>query len=177
MTDRRVALLRGINVGRAKRVAMADLRSLFESLGFDDVRTLLNSGNVVFTVRPSEDGDLAARIEAAFLRRVGFSSRVTILTGADLQDVLRDDPFGPIVTDPSRYLVAVLNARADRERLEPLVRQDWGPEQLALGHRAAYLWCPDGVLGGTLVEAVGRALGDRVTMRNWRTLERIGSAL
>ena len=59
MTDRRVALLRGINVGRAKRISMGDLRALFTGLGYGDVRTLLNSGNVVFTVARKNAGDQA----------------------------------------------------------------------------------------------------------------------
>ena len=71
MAATHVALLRGINVGRAKRVAMADLRSLVERLGYTDVRTLLNSGNVVFTSTSARSGGAEARIEAAIAARLG----------------------------------------------------------------------------------------------------------
>jgi uncharacterized protein (DUF1697 family) len=68
-TGYQVALLRGINVGRAKRVAMADLRALVESLGYGDARTLLNSGNVVFAVPAAAKGDAASRIEKSLATR------------------------------------------------------------------------------------------------------------
>src|ERR1700704_4724623 len=74
VADRRVALLRGVNVGKAKRVAMADLRKLVEGLGYGDVRTLLNSGNVLFTVPAGMTGDAAARIENAIGARLGVAT-------------------------------------------------------------------------------------------------------
>jgi len=82
VSERRVALLRGINVGRAKRLAMADLRALVEDLGYGDVRTLLNSGNIIFTVPRTKRGDAAARIEKAIASRLGVSARVYVLTAA-----------------------------------------------------------------------------------------------
>ena len=82
--ERYVALLRGINVGKAKRVAMADLRAALESLGYTDVATLLNSGNAVFTAPPAAAGRAAADIQAAVLARTGVSSRVTVLDAEEL---------------------------------------------------------------------------------------------
>src|SRR5262245_22647522 len=81
---RRVALLRGINVGTANRIAMADLRKLFERLGHRDVATLLNSGNVVFTGKGKSARDDAAGVEAALLARHRIKSRVTVLDGKDV---------------------------------------------------------------------------------------------
>jgi uncharacterized protein (DUF1697 family) len=75
--------------------------------------------------------------------------------------------------DPSRLLVAVLGHPADRARLVPLAREDWSPEALGLGKRVAYLWCADGILASRLAEAVGRALGDAVTSRNWATMTKL----
>ena len=82
MAASHVALLRGINVGTAKRVAMADLRGVLTGLGYDDVRTLLNSGNVVFSA-PPRSGDPSKRIEKEIEKKLGVSSRVTVLTAAD----------------------------------------------------------------------------------------------
>lgn len=172
-TGRQVALLRGINVGRAKRVAMADLRALIEELGYSDVRTLLNSGNVVFTAPGVKPGDAAARIEEALPRRTGVSSRITVLTAEELAAAVRENPLLDVAGDPTRLLVSVLNSTADRRRLEPLQQQDWAPEVLALGTRVAYIWCPDGLLASKLPEAVGKALGDAVTTRNWATLTKL----
>jgi uncharacterized protein (DUF1697 family) len=169
-TGRQVALLRGINVGRAKRVAMADLRALVADLGYRDVRTLLNSGNVVFTASGEAPGDAASRIEKALAARLGVSSRVTALTAADVGAAVAGNPLLEVADNPSRLLVAFLADPADRRRLEPLLSTDWAPEMLALGARVAYLWCPPGVLASRLSEAVGRALGDAVTTRNWATV-------
>ena len=89
---RYVALLRGINVGRAKRVAMGDLRALVEALGFTDVRTLLNSGNVVFSGAAANPADLAARLERALANRLGVSSTIVVLTSGDVQTIVDDRP-------------------------------------------------------------------------------------
>ena len=173
MSGRHVALLRGINVGTAKRVAMADLRAMVEGLGYREVRTLLNSGNVVFTGPDAAPAKAAARIEAALVEQLGISARVTVLTAAEVAAAVRQNPLGKIADDPSRLLVTVLNDPADRKRLQPLVRQDWAPEALALGTRVAYLWCADGILDSRLWKAVERALGKGVTSRNWSTILKI----
>jgi uncharacterized protein (DUF1697 family) len=169
-----VALLRGINVGRAKRVAMADLRALVEGLGYGDVRTLLNSGNVVFTAPRATKAAVAAdRIEKALVAKLGVASRITVLTGAELAAVVAENPLADVATDPARMLVAVPASTADRARLEPLAAQSWAPDVLAVGGRVAYLWCPGGILESRLITALGRALGDAVTTRNWATMTKL----
>ncbi len=170
-----VALLRGINVGRAKRVSMADLRSLVEGLGYGNARTLLNSGNVVFNVPAVARGDAATRIEDAMTQRLGVSARVTVLPATELATIVAKNPHGKIATDPSRFLVAVLKDPADRKRLVPLTRQDWGREALGLGPRVAYLWCAGGILESPLLASVSRLLGDGVTTRNWATLTKLAA--
>lgn len=173
MAERQVALLRGINVGRAKRVAMADLRALVAELGYADVRTLLNSGNVVYTAPGVAPDEAAARIEEAIRARLGITSRVTVLTAAEVAAAVAGNPLGEVADNPSLLFVAVLRDPADRDKLEPLAGRDWGREVLALGERVAYLWCPEGSMGSQLPEAVGRALGDAVTTRNWATLTKL----
>jgi uncharacterized protein (DUF1697 family) len=165
-----VALIRGINVGRAKRIAMADLRALLEALGYGEVRTLLNSGNVVFTAAAKPARDAAGRIERGIVERLGVSARVTVLSAKDLAAAIAANPLLPVATDHARLLVAVLNRPADRARVEALAGRDWAPESMALGDRVAYLWCADGILDSRLATAVGRALGDGVTSRNWTTM-------
>jgi len=165
-----VALLRGINVGTAKRVAMADLRALVEDLGYRNARTLLNSGNVVFDVLGASRTDPATRIEKAMAARLGVSARVIVITANELDTIIAGNPLLKLATDPARLFVIVLGAPADRKRLEPLVKQDWAPGKLALGKRVAYLWCPEGQLESRLAIAVGRAHGEAGTARNWNTM-------
>ncbi len=167
---RRVALIRGINVGRAKRVAMAELRALVEGLGYVGVRTLLNSGNLVFTAPGTAPAENAARIQEALAERTGISARVTVLTAAELAAAVAENPLLPIACNPSRLLVAFLADSPDLARLDVLAEREWTPEALALGSRVAYLWCPEGVLASHLHKAVSRALGDAVTARNWATV-------
>jgi uncharacterized protein (DUF1697 family) len=164
-----IALIRGINVGRAKRVAMADLRALVEGLGYGDVRTLLNSGNLVFSTRAAP-GAAAARIEKALAADLGVTALVTVLTAADLAAIIAANPLLEVAVNPSRLLVAVLRNPGDRPKLEPLLKQNWAKERLALGSRVAYLWCPDSILASPLAGAVNRILGDAVTARNWATM-------
>ncbi len=173
MAGRMVALIRGINVGHAKRVAMADLRALVEGLGYGEVQTLLNSGNVVFSAPPAAPAAAAARIEKAMAERIGVSARVIVLTAAELAAAVAGNPLLPRADNPSRLLVAVYADPKGGARLEPLTKQDWSPGALALGPHVAYLWCPDGLMASPLAQAVGGALGDAVTMRNWTTLTKL----
>jgi uncharacterized protein (DUF1697 family) len=173
MTRAHVALLRGINVGRAKRVAMADLRGLVARLGYSDVRTLLNSGNIVFSVPRAVRGNHAARIEQAIATRLHVSTRVIVLTAAELEVVVEANPLGPVADDPSRLLVHVLANSADRARLVPLTREDWAPEALALGARVAYLWCANGILKSNLAVSLNRVIGEAATSRNWATITKL----
>jgi uncharacterized protein (DUF1697 family) len=172
-TTRQIALLRGINVGRAKRVAMADLRQLLGELGYTDVRTILNSGNVVFDCSKRDAAQSATRIEEALVLKLGVGSRVTVLDAAHFDQVVADNGLLDVADDPSRLMVAVLNNPADRSKLEPLARQAWQPEAFALGRWAAYLWCADGVLASRAAAAVGAVLGDAVTTRNWSTIMKL----
>jgi uncharacterized protein (DUF1697 family) len=165
-----VALLRGINVGKAKRVAMADLRALFEDLGYREVRTLLNSGNVIFTSSSKVPATAAARIQTAMAAKLGVSARIMLLSAAELATVVAENPLGKIAKDPSRLHVCVLADPADRSKLKTLLKQDWGKERVAVGTHAAYVWCPEGIIASPAHGALARALGDAVTSRNWATV-------
>jgi uncharacterized protein (DUF1697 family) len=168
-----VALLRGINVGRAKRVAMADLRAAVEGLGFREVRTLLNSGNVLFTAPGSSRGNPAARLEKAIAMELGVASRVTALTAEDLATIVSENPLTEVADNPSRLMVTIATNPADLARLAPVARQRWAPEVLAVGSRAAYVWVPGGVAESLAFAAIAKLLGDGITTRNWATLTKL----
>ncbi|MGK5044156.1 DUF1697 domain-containing protein [Janthinobacterium sp. GB1R12] len=174
--SQQVALLRGINVGRAKRVAMADLRKLLGDLGFADVRTVLNSGNVVYDGGAVAPAEAAARIEEALVLKLGVAARVTVLSASQFAELVEQNTLAP-AADAARLLTLVLNNPADVQRLAPLLQQPWQPEALALGRWAAYAWCPDGVLASKVVAALGVLLGDGVTSRNWATMQKLHALL
>jgi uncharacterized protein (DUF1697 family) len=175
MSDTFVALIRGINVGRADRVAMADLRDLLRDLGYGDVNTLLNSGNAVFSAPGAIAEDVAVRTQEALAARLGVNARVVAISASDLAAAIAENPLSDAADDPARLLVAFLADPSDRVRLTPLVQQDWTPEALAVGTRAAYLWCPGSVARSQLSQAVGRVLGDGVTTRNWTTVLKLAA--
>lgn len=172
-----VALLRGINVGKAKRVAMADLRALVEALGYRDVRTLLNSGNVVFGLPAKGGGDPARRIEEALTAKLGVSARVLVVSGKALSAAVEGDPFEGVATDPSRYLVTFVSDPALLAKLEPLAARDWSPDALRLGEGVVYTWSVKGILESEVVKAMNKVLGDGATSRNWATVLKLHSML
>lgn len=171
--DTQVALLRGINIGSAKRVPMAELRSLVEALGFADVRTLLNSGNVVYAARGVAAANAATRIEEALMRRLGVSARVFVYTAREIAEAVSRNPLVDLCDNPSRMFVAFLATAAHGRQLHPLLKQKWAPEQLSVGKRVAWLWCPSGLIESRLMVPVSKALGDAVTMRNWATVTKL----
>ena len=175
MLTSHIALLRGVNLGPAKRVAMADLRAIAEGLGHTGVRTLLNSGNLVFQAEPSADH--AARLQAALLQTLSVKSRVLVLTADELAAVIAANPFPEeAALNPSRLLVTLPGTPEALGRLAPLADADWRPERLALGGPAAFSWHPDGLSSGKLAEALDRAGKGEVTARNWGTVLKLQGA-
>jgi uncharacterized protein (DUF1697 family) len=165
-----IALFRGINVGKAKRIAMGELRVVLAGLGYAEVRTLLNSGNAVFESPRKVTAAGAVEIRDAVAARTGVVSEVTVVTAADLSRIVAENPLADRITDPSRCLVAFPSTAADLARTRPLEGVDHGPEGFAIGSRAAYLWCPGGILESRMLREFGRLIGIAVTTRNWATV-------
>lgn len=164
-----VALLRGINVGGHAKVAMADLRSLVADLGFGDVRTHLNSGNVVFTNNSCGPDEAASQIGEAMARRLGVEVAVLARAGEDLAGVVAANPLGSVATDPSRYFVAFFSGPP-----KGVIPDVEVPDRLVLLGREGYLWCPNGARDTPLTNAfLEKRLGVVSTSRNWNTVTRL----
>lgn len=170
---RQIALLRGINLGSRRRVAMGDLRELLTSLGYDDVRTYLQSGNVVLTSeRPAQrlERDLEQQISA----KLGIDTRVIVRSRDELADIVERDPLGAVVDDPKRYQVTFLSAQLDPGPLRELADLDVAPERFVVSGREIYAWHPKGVqqsrLAGILTD---RRLSVTATTRNWNTVTKL----
>ncbi len=168
-----VVLLRGINVGKAKQVPMADLRELLDEAGFTDVRTHLRSGNVLLRGKAAP-AKAAAAISDLLAEHFGFQVDVVVRTAEELAAIIAANPFADVATDPSRQLVAFLSGEPDAEALVKLADGVENPDQLAVRERELHLWCPDGFAESPLSKAFGRAkLGVTVTGRNWRTVVKL----
>ena len=170
---RHIALLRGINVGKAKRVAMADLRALMEGLGFSGVRTLLNSGNAVFDAKGGTPAAHAKRLRAAILERTGVDCEVVVKTAADFAAAIAEHPLRRHADDDARMLVTFTQEPATLALLKPLEDGDWAPEAFAVGAHAAWLWCANGIIESRVSKAVGKVLKERGTARNWATVGKL----
>jgi uncharacterized protein (DUF1697 family) len=167
-----IALIRGINVGAAKRVGMADVRAAFADCGFDDARTVLNSGNVIFRAGARLRGETSQRIEAALRARTGVSARVHLLSAADLDDIIRDNTLLRHMTDPSRLVVHFVFGRSPKQVALP-DPEEIAPDVLHAGKRVVYQWAPNGQSGSRVPPAYWQSFGDQVTSRNWRTVLRL----
>lgn len=170
------ALLRGVNVGTANRVAMADLRRIADELGLGEPRTLLNSGNLTFHAEGLDPVVTSRRLESALAAELGITTRVVVVSAAQLAGTISNNPLLP-AEDPARLLVAFLAPEADPERLGGLLERDWSPESLAVWGHSAYLWCPGGVAGSAVSAALSRELGDKFTARNWSTVLKLRAML
>lgn len=172
-----IALLRGINVGRAKRVPMAELRDVLESLGCSEVRTLLNTGNAVFQPPGGSTRELAATLEQALQRRFGFPVPTLVHTAKEFNAIIADNPLPRAARDPSQFLVAFVMSKTQLTKARPLLNESWNPEMFAIGGKAAYLWCASGIRESRLLQAFGKVTASSITTRNWATVLKIQAVL
>jgi uncharacterized protein (DUF1697 family) len=165
-----IAILRGINITGHKIIRMEALRTSFEALGFRQVKTYVQSGNVIFDA--SKDAKLAAKIEKKILADFGFNVSVFVKTPKELARVIRDNPFPKVAgVDHSRLYVTFLSAPAPATTESTLKGLATQPERFYIGHREIYLYCPIGY-GKTKLSntAIEKKLGVVATTRNWRSV-------
>jgi uncharacterized protein (DUF1697 family) len=170
---RLVLLLRGVNVGKGNRIGMAELRSALDGAGYDDVRTHLQSGNVVLSTRKRPVG-AAADCTRIVRERFGLDVEVQARSRDELAEVVRRDPLGSVATDPSRYQVTFLAGELAPAVVERLEATAAGGERVVVLGREVYAWHPAGVARSKLWALLaGRELGVSATSRNWTTVKRL----
>ena len=170
---RQIVLLRGINIGSRNRIAMPALREELEDAGFGDVKTYVQSGNVVLTSRAAP-ATVARKVERLIADRFGLDIDVVVRTRDELAEVVRRNPLGKVAKDPKRYQVSFLDAKPDPEVVRKLEGLAAGGEQLVADGREIYAWHPDGVARSKLWAALaGRGLGVTATARNWTTVTKL----
>lgn len=172
-----VVLLRGVNVGKAKRVPMAQFRATLESLGHGGVRTLLNSGNAVFSNASRSSAALAAGIHTALLDALGFDVPVVVKAAREWAAAVDGNSIRVDEAQHSRLLVVFSQeprALAALAQLAPLVQP---PERFAIGGHAAYLHCAQGILASKVGAALLGKAGQALTTRNWATVLKLRELL
>ncbi len=177
MAHRTAVFLRGINVGTGNRIAMTDLARVVGSVGATDVRTLLNSGNVVCTSRLAPE-PLAAAVASALREQVGLAVDVVARSTDAIDAVVALDPLGHLADNPSRYLVTFLEAEPAPEAVARLEAADTGDDVWELHGRELYFWLPSGVADSAVQKLLMRkVLGVTWTGRNWSTVLKVQAAL
>ncbi len=168
-----ISILRGINVSGQKKIKMADLKALYESLGFKNVETYIQSGNVLFETNTTKVGELKIKIEKAISKKYGFDVPVEIRNGRELSDIINNTPFGALDLEGNgtKLLVTFLAAKPTATKITKLMEYVAAPEELVVAGREVYLHCPNGYgktkLSNTFLE---RTLGVDATTRNWKSV-------
>jgi uncharacterized protein (DUF1697 family) len=168
--SRFVVLLRGVNVGKGNKVPMAGFRAALEGLGHHQVRTLLNSGNAVFSSTGRSASELASVIANAVEERFGVVTPVIVKSAAELEAVVTNNPFPPPESERSRFLVGFAMDSAKLKELQGLSSLLRPGERFVVNEHAAYLHCAGGLLESKVGEAILGRAGRSVTTRNWTTV-------
>jgi uncharacterized protein (DUF1697 family) len=167
---RHVVLLRGVNIGPRNRVSMPELRALLEDAGYGDVRTYLQSGNVVVSSGSTADkvADDCARLIAG---RLGLELGVVGRTRDELAAIVERDPLGEVADEPKRYQVTFLRSELAPDVVARLEAAASGDERLVAAGRELFAWHPSGVGRSKLATLLaGKGLGVTATSRNWTTV-------
>jgi uncharacterized protein (DUF1697 family) len=177
-----VALLRGINVGGRNKVAMGDLRAVVASLGHTDVATYIQSGNVLFTTRGTDDRAIAAALEEAIAGTLGVRAAVVVVSRGELARVVAGNPYAD-EADPKRVHAIFYGDEAGAERVaavaaaEQRAAEQGGRDAATVAGRVVYLHTPDGLGRSKLAEFLSRTgtpgLRPGGTARNWATVTQL----
>jgi uncharacterized protein (DUF1697 family) len=169
MMSRYAAMLRGINVGSHKRISMADLRRIFDSMGARNVETYVQSGNVAFDGLSGARADLAAKIRESIGADLGHDVAVVLRTHAELAAVIGTRPFGD--ASEERLYVTFLAETPELSRLRALTNAGFEPDEFKVRGTEVYLQVPNGYGRSKLSnEWFEKKLGVTATTRNWRTV-------
>ena len=168
-----IALFRGINVGGNNILPMKRLAGLLKRLGCEDVRTYIQSGNVVFNIDDPSKANLAKRLSDAVLEAHGFAPKVLMLTASEFSTAISNNPFS---TEDGKLLhfffLSETPKSPDLEKLETLKLPS---EVHELKHNVFYLYAPEGVSRSKLFAKVEKCLGVPATARNWHTVKKLSS--
>jgi len=168
-----IALLRGINAGRSNRIAMPDLRTWLEAAGFENVRTHVQSGNVLLDSGRSI-AEVAPAVADAIRRGCGLEIPVVVRTAQEMAAIVAADPHGEVAVDPQRYFVVFCAEAPSEKVVSALPGHLAGGERFAARGRELFTWCPDGMQNSRVMRRqTDKTLGVTATARNWNTVTRL----
>ena len=172
------ALLRGINLAGHKMVAMAELRAALTKLGFSDVSTLLQSGNVVFSAQRTTPAKLEALIEKDIEKRFKMQVDIHVRDGAELASVIDANPLRTEAeAAPSAFLVTFYREPLDTALVKTLQSAISGPEKVRCVGRHLYMTFPEGIGNSKAALIIDKTLRVKGTARNWNTVTKIAALM
>ena len=173
-TDVNIALLRGINVGGKNRLPMKELAAMFVDAGCDDVRTYIQSGNVLFRTDPTRGEGIPSLISASIFSRFGYQVPVVTRTAREIREIAQANPFVEAGAETDKLHVVFLADPPEAEHVEALDPNRSPPDEFAVQGREIYLHCPNGVARSKLTNSYfDSRLSTISTMRNWKTVRRL----
>jgi uncharacterized protein (DUF1697 family) len=168
------AFLRGINVGGKNMIKMETLRAMFAALGFENVKSYVNSGNIVFETKKTNDLKLAEKIEKAIEKEFSFDVRVMVRAMSEIEEILKNNPFEGKFENHKALHVVFLNEELSKEKRELLLSNNGKDEEFAVRGREIFhnskIHTVDSLLGK---DYLGKKLKTPATARNWRTINKI----
>lgn len=169
-----VAFLRGINVGGKNKIKMETLRETCSALGFENVKTYINSGNIIFETGKTDDKKLAAKIETAIETEFGLNIKVIVRTIDEIKEIVGNNPFDGEFENDKDVHVFFLDAEMPKEKAEMLLSNNTETERYAVQNREIFCHLRIGVLDSLMgKDYIGKKLKISATARNWRTVNKI----
>lgn len=170
MLNRKIAILRGINVGGKRKVLMTDLKSLCEKLDWISVQTYIQSGNVIFQ-STEHSSVLENALEKAITEQYGFDVPVIVIHAEELQVAIQKNPFYNISTDISQLHLTFLKEKPTNENLKQAIAYNYEPDSFVIDEKAVYIYCNGKYHKSKLTNNFfEKKLKVGATTRNWKTI-------
>lgn len=169
-----VALLRGINVGGHNKIKMEELREMFSTLGFENIKSYINSGNVIFDARKTKNEILVTKIEKAIQKSFSLSIKVVVRESAEIKDLATKNPFKDKMSADNNLFVAFLSDELPSDKQELLLSNNNEFEQFAIVNQDVFCLSKKGFRDGLIGKKyIDNKLKTSATVRNWRTVNKL----
>jgi uncharacterized protein (DUF1697 family) len=169
-----VALLRGINVGGHNKIKMEELREMFSSLGFEDVKSYINSGNIIFKGRKTTHDKLVTKIEKAIEKTFSLQIKVVVRESSEISNLVSNNPFEDKISDDQNLFVAFLENELSPENHQLLLSNNSEFEEFAVFQQDVFCLTKKGFREGLLGKKyIDKKLKTAATVRNWRTVNKL----
>ncbi|MDH3268523.1 MAG: DUF1697 domain-containing protein [Ignavibacteria bacterium] len=169
-----ITLLRGINVSGQKKIKMSELQFLFKEMGFREVETYIQSGNVMFSSKEKTIEKIEAKISSGIRNKFGFDVQVIVITPEEIEYILKNNPFVKKKKDTKKLYLTILAKTPLDANIKKMHAVDYSPEEYFIDGKNVYLFVPNGYgkakLNNNIFENKLKVFG---TTRNWKTIRKL----